>query len=123
MIRTIIIALDIALGAAAVAGGIYSVARGSRISREWLRGAPFKSLFWPGLVLMVVCGGSLLAAATFLIAGGPAGRLLSVEAGVALAGWAGVMLSALCYRRWVQLLPLVLGLVVVVLSFALPAPG
>jgi hypothetical protein len=123
MIRTIVIGLDIVLGVAAAVGGVYGVTSGRRAQSEWLRGTPFRSLFWPGLLLLVVCGGSLLAAAALLIADARAGRLVSVEAGVALLGWAGLMFSALGYRRWVQLLPVVLGLAVVILSFALPAHG
>ena len=123
MIRTIVIALDIVLGAAAVAGGAYAMAGGGRISREWLRATSFRSSFWPGLVLLVVCGGSLLAAAALLTADAHNGRLVSVEAGVVLVGWAGAMFSALGYRHWSQLLPAALGIAVVVLSFALAAPG
>ena len=123
MIRTIVTALDIVLGVAAVGGGAYAVAGGRRVSREWLRAAPFRSFFWPGLVLLVVCGGSLLAAAGLLAADAHYGRLVSVEAGVVLVGWAGLMLSALGYRHWVQWVPAVLGIAVLVLSFALPAPG
>ena len=122
MIRTIVIALDIVLGAAAVAGGAYAMA-GGRISRKWLRATSFRSFFWPGLVLLVVCGGSLLAAAALLTADAHYGRLVSVEAGVVLVGWAGAMFSALGYRHWSQLLPAALGIAVVVLSFALAAPG
>jgi hypothetical protein len=123
MIRTIVISLDMVLGAVAVAGGAYAVAGGRRVSREWLRGTPFGSFFWPGSVLLVVCGGSLLAAAALLLADAHYGRLVSVEAGVVLVGWAGVMLSARGYKHWVQLLPAALGIAVLVLSFALPAPG
>ena len=123
MIGMIVTALDIMLGVAAVAGGAYAVVGGRRVSRECVRASPFRSFFWPGLVLLVVCGGSLLAAAALLMADAHNGRLVSVEAGVVLVGWAGVMLSALGYKHWVQLLPAALGIAVLVLSFALPAPG
>ena len=112
-----------ALGAAAVTSGIYALAGGGRIWHAWLRGAPFKTPLWPGLALLVLCGGSLLTAAALLLTDAHVGRLVSVEAGVVLAGWSGMMLSALTYRRWPQVLPLLLGIAVVVLSFALPAPG
>jgi hypothetical protein len=123
MIRTTVIALDLALGAVVAVGALYAVAGGSRLSRDWLRGTPFTTFLWPGLVLLAVCGGSLLAAAGLLLAGAHLGRLVSVEAGVVLLGWSGLLLSAFGYRRWVLWLPVALGLVVVLLSFALPAPG
>jgi hypothetical protein len=123
MIRTIVTVLDMALGVAAVAGGAYALAGGGRVWPDWLRGTPFKTPVWPALTLLVLCGGSLLTAAALLLADAHLGRLVSVEAGVVLAGWSGMMLSASSYRRWVQALPLLLGVAVVVLSFALPAPG
>ena len=113
-----------ALGVAAVAGGVYGVAgRGGGVWREWLRGTPFKTPLWPGLALLALCGGSLLTAAGLLLSDAHLGRLISVEAGVVLAGWSGMMLSTFSYRRWAQALPLILSVAVVVLSFALPAPG
>ena len=124
MIRTILIVLDVVLGVAAVAGGVAAVAfsRGERPG--WLRGTVFKSLLWPGLTLLVLVGGSLLAAAVVLGTSDlHTARLVSVEAGVVLVGWGAVMLSALGYRHWAQVAPLVLGLAVVLLSFALPVPG
>jgi hypothetical protein len=123
MIRTIVVVLDLALGAAAVGGGAAVVARGGRVPSEWLRGTPFRSLFWPGLLLLVLVGGSLLAAGGLIIgAGAHTARLVSVEAGVVLLGFGGVMLSALHYRHWLQVIPLILGVAVIVLSFALPVP-
>ena len=123
MIRTIVIVLDLVIGVAAVAGGVYLLAGARGLSRDWLRGTPFRTFFWPGLVLLVLVGGSLLAAAALLIADAHVGRLVSVEAGVVLLGWAGVLLTTAGYRHWLQLLSVALGIAVVVLSFALPAPG
>jgi hypothetical protein len=124
MIRTIVMALDLVLGAAAVAGGAVAVARGNRVPPGWLHGTPFRSFFWPGLVLLVLVGGSLLAAGGLIIsADAHIARLVSVEAGVVLLGFSAVMLSALHYRHWLQVLPLVLGVAVIVLSFGLPVPG
>ncbi len=123
MLRTIVIVLDLAIGIAAVAGGAYLLAGARGLSREWLRGTPFRTFFWPGLVLLALVGGSLLAAAALLLVQAHVGRLVSVEAGVVLLGWAGVLLTTVGYRHWLQLLSVALGIAVVVLSFALPAPG
>ena len=123
MLRTVVIALDLIIGVAAVAGGVYLLAGARGLSQEWLRGTSFRTFLWPGLVLLVLVGGSLLAAAALLIAQAHVGRLVSVEAGVVLLGWTGVLLATAGYRHWLQLLSVALGLAVVVLSFALPAPG
>jgi hypothetical protein len=123
VIRTTVIVLDLAIGVAAVAGGIYLLAGARGFSPEWLRGTPFRTFFWPALALLAVVGGSLLAAAALLLIGAHAGRLMSVEAGVVFLGWNGVLLTTAGYRHWLQLLAVALGIAVVVLSFALPAPG
>jgi hypothetical protein len=123
MLRIIVIVLDLAIGVAAVAGGVYLLAGARGLPREWLGGTPFRTFFWPGLVLLVAVGGSLLAAAALLVAQAHVGRLVSVEAGVVLLGWSGVLLATVGYRHWLQSLSFALGIAVVVLSFALPAPG
>jgi hypothetical protein len=123
MIKTIVIVLDLVMGVAAVAGGVYLLGGAHGLSREWLRGAPFRTFLWPGILLLVLVGGSLVAAAALLIAQAHAGRLVSVEAGVVFLGWTGMLLVTAGYRHWLQLLSVALGIAVVVLSLALPAPG
>ncbi len=119
----VMIVLDFVLGAAAVAIGGYLVVRGRELLSRRLRGTPFKSLLWPGLTLLVVAGGSLLAAAGILLTDIHTGRLVSVESGVVLAGWGAIMLTSIGYRHWLQVSPLVLGVVVIILSFTIPVPG
>jgi hypothetical protein len=123
MIRNTVIILDLILGLTAVAGGIYLLAGAPRLSREWLERTPFNTYVWPGLVLLILVGGSLIAAAILLLAEARLGRLVSVEAGVVLVGSAAIHLSTVGYRHWLQLAALAVGLAVVVLSLALPAPG
>jgi hypothetical protein len=123
MLRTAVIVLDFITGFVAVAGGVYLLAGARGLSRDWLRGTPFKTFLWPGLALIVFVGGSLLAAAVLLVLDAHAGRLVSVEAGVVLLGWSAFVLSTAGYRHPLQLLSVALGIAVVVLSLLLPAPG
>jgi hypothetical protein len=121
---TVVIVLDIVLGLASLAGGAYMVVAARSPRLAWLRGSAFRSLLWPGLFLLVVCGGSLLVAAVLLTGEGlHTARLVSVEAGVMFLGWNGVMFSAAGYRHWAQMLLLVLGLVAAILPFAIHVPG
>lgn len=121
--RIIVIVLELAVGTAAVAGGAYLVSGARGLSREWLRGTPFATFLWPGLALLALVGGSLLAGAGLLIAQTHVGRLVSVEAGVVLLGWTGILLTTTRYRRRLQFISVAAGIAVVVLSFMLPAPG
>lgn len=123
MLTTTVIALDLAIGVAAVGGGIYLMIGAPGLSREWLRGTPFRSFLWPGLALLVLVGGSLIAAGVLLLGDASSGRLVSVEAGVVLVGWGAFVLVTTGYRHWLQALPVALGVAVVVLSLRLPAPG
>ena len=115
--------LEIVIGASAVAGGVNALAGAKGIPREWLRHTPFKSYFIPGLVLLVVVGGSMLVAAGLLLADASTARLLSLEAGIVLLGWMAAQLATIGSLHWLQPVFLVLGLVVVAVSFTLPAPG
>jgi len=117
------VAIDLFLGAVAVIVGAYLVIRGRSIVAARLRDLPSTTLLWLGLVLLTVVGGSLLAAGVVLMADCYYGRLISVVAGAALAGWGAMLLTVTGYRHWLQVEPLVLGMVVVVLSFFVPVPG
>lgn len=123
MIRTTLIVLEILIGVGALAGGSNALAGAKGVPREWLHRTPFKTYFVPGLVLLVVIGGSMLTAAGLLLGGASVARLVSLEAGIVLLGWVAAQLATIGYRHWLQPLFLVLGLAVVVLSVALPSPG
>ena len=123
VVRTVLIVLETVIAAAAVAGGVYAMLGAPRVPREWLRTSPFGSYFIPGLVLLALVGGSMVAAAAMLLVDAPGARLMSLEAGIVLLGWMAAQLTMIGYRHWMQLLLVTLGIAVVVLSFALPAPG
>jgi hypothetical protein len=121
--KVALIVLELCIGVGALAGGVNALTGAKGVPREWLDGTPFKSYFVPGLLLFVVIGGSMLAAAGLLLGGASAARLVSLEAGIVLLGWIAAQLATIGYRHWLQPLLLVLGLAVVVLSFVLPCPG
>jgi hypothetical protein len=121
--KVALIVLELCIGVGALAGGLNALTGAKGVPREWLDRTPFKSYFVPGLLLFVVIGGSMLAAAGLLLGGASAARLVSLEAGIVLLGWIAAQLATIGFRHWLQPLFLVLGLAVVVLSFALPCPG
>ena len=123
MVRTVLIVFEIVIAVAAVTGGAYAILGAPRVPREWLQGTAFKSYLVPGLALLVLVGGSMVAAAAMLLAGASGARVVSLEAGIVLLAWMVAQLSMIGYRHWTQALSIGLGLAVVVLSFALPAPG
>lgn len=115
--------IDLVLGVVAVACGAYLAARSRSLAGRWLPGVSPRALLWFGLALLVVAGGSLLAAAGLLSVDIRTGRLISVEAGVILAGWGGLLYSTAGRPHWTQVVSIVVGVAVVVLSFTLPVPG
>jgi hypothetical protein len=121
--KVALIVLELCIGVGALAGGLNALTGAKGVPREWLDRTPFKSYFVPGLLLFVVIGGSMLVAAGLLLGGASAARLVSLEAGIVLLGWIAAQLATIGFRHWLQPLFLVLGLAVVVLSFALPCPG
>ena len=123
MVRTALIVLEILSGVCALGSAGSALARSKGVARERSHSAPFKTFFVPGLVLLVLIGGSMLAAAGLLLAGGSAARLVSLEAGIVLLGWVGAQLATIGFRHWWQPFLLALGLAVVVLSFLLRSPG
>ncbi len=123
MLRTTLIVLELIIGVAAVGGGVYALTGAPSVPREYLKGTPFRSYLVPGLVLIVIVGGSMLLAATLLILEVGWARVVSLEAGVILVAWIGMQVSMIGYRHWLQPVMGALGLAIVVLSFLLPSPG
>jgi hypothetical protein len=86
----------------AFAGGYYGMSGAEDVPREWLEGSPFEDYFIPGLVLFVVVGGSLLAAAIFVFVGLHLARLVAIAAGVVVLGWLVVETLIIGYVSWMQ---------------------
>ncbi len=86
----------------AFAGGYYGMAGAADVPKEWLEGSPFDSYFIPGLVLFVVVGGSLLAAAIAVFARLPIARTMASAAGAIVLGWLVVetaIMPFFCHTR------------------------
>jgi hypothetical protein len=69
--RLALAALELFLGVGAVYGGIRLLTDAERfgIEKSWLDGTPFDDYTIPGLVLLAVIGGGMLAAAVLALAG------------------------------------------------------
>ncbi len=112
------------MAVATILGALAIVLRLDSFPREWLAGSPFTDYVVPGLVLGVVVGGLTAAAAITTSRSARAGGLVSVVAGVAMAGWiCGELLmlnqngAATSPRSPVEAVFLVLGLVMIGLGF------
>ena len=86
----------------AFAGGYYGMSGAEDVPREWLEGSPFEDYFIPSLVLFVVVGGSLLAAAIAVFAGLRRARLAALAAGLVVLGWLAVETLIIGYISWMQ---------------------
>ncbi len=103
----------------AFAGGIGVMGGGLDLPSDWLDGTPFSSYFFPGLILFVVVGGSMLAASLAVwsrnLFAGPA----SLAVGSILLIWITVQVVLIGYRSWMQPTFFAFGLAVVALAIPL----
>ena len=85
--RIALIILEAFLAATTVAGGLGLIFGWIPLPLEWLNGSPFSSYTIPGLVLMVVVGGSALAAMVAVLRRHELGTAISVVAGLMMMGF------------------------------------
>lgn len=72
----------------AIAGFIYlTVARAPGWSTDFLKGSPFRSYTWPGVILLTVVGGTQLLAFVLLLTRRPSGTFFAAVAGFAMVIW------------------------------------
>ena len=92
---------------------------GLDLPSDWLDGTPFSSYFFPGLILFVVVGGSMLVASLAVwsrnLFAGPA----SLAVGSILLIWITVQVVLIGYRSWMQPTFFAFGLAVVALAIPL----
>jgi hypothetical protein len=104
----------------AFAGGYYGLSGARGVPLSWLEGSIFADYSIPSLVLFVIVGGSLLAAATAVLARLALARFLAVTAGLVLVTWIAAQLFIIGYVSWMQPVTLLAGLVVLLLAELLP---
>jgi hypothetical protein len=117
--RGALMALDAFLGLTAVAGGVALLTGWISPSVDLLRGSPFSSYLIPGLVLLVVVGGSGLVATLAVLRQSAWGPLASTVAGLMILGFEAVELTIIG-PHWLQAVYVAVGLLIIAL--ALPVP-
>jgi hypothetical protein len=117
MLRVVVIAIELIVGLGALTLGVRMLVvrapgTAAKPAAEWILAG-----------LLLALGVMLLAAAGLLVGGSSRARLVSLEAGVLFAGWAGCHIVFKGMRHWLQPLAVVAGLVLAFLSLLLPCPG
>jgi hypothetical protein len=101
----------------AFAGGYYGMSGAEDVPREWLEGSPFDDYFIPGLVLFLVVGGSMLAAAIAVFAALRIARLAALGAGLVVLAWLAVETLIVGYVSWMQPATTIGALVILLLAW------
>lgn len=104
----------------AFGGGWYGLAGAEGVPTEWLAGSPFTSYFVPSLFLLVVVGGTFLAAALAVFARARCARRSATAAGVLVLAWIAVQVAIIGPVSWMQPATAIAGALVLVLASRLP---
>jgi hypothetical protein len=116
-----LVLLELFIAANAVWGGIMLMTDSWKLSHEWLDHTFFDSWFLPGVALLLVIGGSQLAAAATLLARRSYAREVSIAAGLVMVGWIVVQLAWMqVFHPVMQPTLFVAGVVITVLAWRLP---
>ena len=107
----------------AFAGGYYGLAGAEDVPRTWLEGTPFKDYFFPSLILLVVVGGSCLAAAVAVLVRSRLHRAAAFGAATVLLSWLAAEVGLLGYVSWMQPATAAAALMVALLAWLLPGGG
>jgi hypothetical protein len=118
--RLILSLLDLFLAATAIAGGLALIVGWIQLPLDWLVGTPFRSFTIPGLVLMVVVGGSALVALVATVTRHPLAAAGSALTGLMIMGFELVEVlvvgSQAGLMRTLQIFYFLFGLVLAVLA-------
>jgi hypothetical protein len=119
-IRIALLVADVFVAVTAVIGGLALVTglEGDRFPLKLLESTPFSSYVTPGLILMVVVGGSATIAVAALLRGLDRGAPASVVAGSLLMGWITGEVLILHQPSWFEAFYFALGLTVAALGLA-----
>jgi len=114
----------VGLGAAAGGAALTATPSGAILHMpvSLLRGSPFSNYLVPGLVLLLVVGGSNLVAGYLTWRGDPRSCVASMCAGFVLIVWILAEIAFIGYVHWAQAAYLAFGLITVALAAMLPRP-
>jgi hypothetical protein len=113
--RRALLALNGFLGITATAGGLGLLVGWIMPGEELLDGSPFSSYVIPGLVLLLVVGGSALAAAWAVLCRQPMAAPLSALAGLMIMAYETVEFTVIGFH-WLQLAYFAVGIAIVALA-------
>lgn len=104
----------------AVAGGFAILATGGMgMPEAMLEGSPFTSFTWPGVILLVVIGGSQAVAVVLLSGRRPSALLWSAVAALGMLIWIFIETGIIRGLSWLQVLYFATGVLQLVLVLAL----
>ncbi len=107
-------------GLSAVGGGVgMVVADGLSMPKSLLADSPFSTFTVPGLILVLVVGGTQAAAVALLLARRPSALLWSAVAGFGMLIWIISEIGFIQALTWAQAIYVVTGLLQLVLVFSL----
>jgi hypothetical protein len=112
IVHIVIFVLEAFIALTAIVSGVAILTGGLQMPLELLRSTPFSDYTIPGLLLAIVVGGSSLVAATTVFIHREFVVLLSVAAGLIMAGWITVQVAMLGLVSWLQVLYFVLGVLI-----------
>ena len=104
----------------AFGGGYYGLSGAPGVPTEWLEGSPFPDYFVPGLILLVVVGGSLLVAAIAVLAAWRIARVAAFAAGLVVLAWLVAQMAIIGYVSWMQPTTAIGSMLILVLASWLP---
>ena len=96
-----------------VGGGIALMAEVIPEQREWVQHNDFPSLYFPGVILMAIVGGSAALAAVAMVKRSPGWELASLLSGVIMVFWIIGEVASIRGFHFLQVVYLVTGLLVV----------
>jgi hypothetical protein len=124
--RVALVLIELLIGANAVWGGIMLMTDSWNLGHGWLDNTFFDSWFLPGVALLVIIGGTQLAAAVTLLARRPYAPAVSLAAGWVLFGWIIMQLAWLqVFHPVMQPAMLAAGFLIIALAWRLSSvrPG
>lgn len=110
--KNIVLGLLLFNGVSAIGGGIALIS-GLTNQTEWIKNTNFSSLYFPGVILMAIVGGSSLVAALALMKKITEWQLASILAGVIMLVWIVGEIASIRTFHFLQVIYFASGIMVI----------